>query len=63
MKYESEALKVIHQDAKEMFKVGAITEANMREFDELCLSKLKTENKSSAVYADDNKKQKRRATA
>jgi len=65
MKYESEALKVIHQDAKEMFKVGAITEANMREFDELCLSKPKTENKSSSVYTDDNsvnKKHVKRAT-
>ena len=54
MKYESEALKVIHQDAKEMYKIGAITEANMREFDELCLSNYKTKNKSSPVYTDDN---------
>jgi DNA-binding transcriptional regulator YiaG len=53
MKYESEILKVIHQDAKEMYKIGAITEANMREFDELCLSNPKTKNKPS-VYADDN---------
>ena len=55
MKYESEALKVIHQDAKEMYKIGAITEARMREFDEMCLANPKTKNKSSPpVYADDN---------
>jgi len=54
MKYESEALKVIHQDAKEMYKIGAITEARMREFDEICLPSPKTKNKSSPVYADDN---------
>jgi len=35
MKYESEMLEVIHQDAIEMFKVGAITEARMREYDEM----------------------------
>ncbi|WP_461256096.1 hypothetical protein [Treponema sp. R80B11-R83G3] len=54
MKYNSEMLEVIHQDATEMFKVGAITESEMREFDELCLSNPKTENKSSPVYANDN---------
>jgi len=54
MKYESEALKVIHQDAKAMYKCGVITEARMREYDEMCLPSPKTENKSSPVYADDN---------
>jgi len=54
MKYESEALKVIHQDAKEMYKIGAITEARMREYDEMCLPSPKTKKKSSPVYADDN---------
>jgi len=44
MKYESEALKVIYQDAKEMYKIGAITEAEMREFDEICLPSPKTKN-------------------
>jgi len=37
MKYKSEPLKVIHQDAAEMYKIGAITEARMCEYDELCL--------------------------
>jgi len=54
MKYESEILKVIHQDAKAMYKIGAITEARMREYDEACLSKPKTKNKPSSVYADNN---------
>jgi len=66
MKYESEALKVIHQDAKEMYKIGAITEARMREFDELCLSNPKTEKKSSSAYANNdsaNTKQISHATA
>jgi DNA-binding transcriptional regulator YiaG len=50
MKYESEILKAMHQEAKEMYKIGAITEARMREYDEMCLSNPK--NKSSSVYAD-----------
>ena len=54
MKYESEALKVIHQDAKAMYKSGVITETEMREYDEICLPSPKTENKSSSVYADNS---------
>ena len=66
MKYESEILKVIHQDAKAMYKIGAITEARMREYDEACLASPKTKNKSSPVYADGkpvNVEQIRHATA
>ena len=37
MKYKSEIYEVVHQDATEMFKIGAISEARMREFDEMCL--------------------------
>jgi DNA-binding transcriptional regulator YiaG len=54
MKYESEILKVMHKEAKEMYKIGAITEARMREYDEMCLSNHKIKNKSSPAYADDN---------
>jgi DNA-binding transcriptional regulator YiaG len=54
MRYKSEALKVIHLDAKAMYKSGFITEAEMREYDEICLPSPKTENKSSPVYANDN---------
>jgi len=54
MKYENEMLKVIHQDAKGMFKAGAITEARMREYDEMCLTNHKAEKKSTPVYTDND---------
>jgi putative transcriptional regulator len=38
MKYKSEIFEVVHQDATEMFKIGAISEERMREFDEMCLA-------------------------
>jgi len=50
MQYESEYLKVIHQDAVKMFKSGIIDEARMREYNEMCLS---NPNKSSPAYAND----------
>jgi len=65
VKYESEILKAMHQEAKEMYKIGAITEASMREYDEMCLSNPK-KNKSSSVYANNNSvntEQIRHATA
>jgi DNA-binding transcriptional regulator YiaG len=37
MKYKSEIYEVVHQDAVEMFKIGAISEERMREFDKMCL--------------------------
>ena len=37
MKYKSEIYEVVHQDAVADFEVGAISEARMREFDEMCL--------------------------
>ncbi|MDR0457111.1 MAG: hypothetical protein LBH20_10565 [Treponema sp.] len=37
MKYKSEIYEVIHQDARANFEVGAISEAEMREFNEMCL--------------------------
>ena len=37
MKYKSEILEVLHQDAIADFEVGAISESRMREFDEMCL--------------------------
>ena len=36
-KYQSEALMVNHQSAESLFRLGEISEAEMREFDELCL--------------------------
>jgi len=37
MKYKSEIFEVIHQSAVEKFKIGAITEAKMSEYNEMCL--------------------------
>jgi DNA-binding transcriptional regulator YiaG len=37
MKYESDILEMIHENAMIDFKMGFISEAKMREFDELCL--------------------------
>ena len=38
MKYRSDILEIIHENAITNFKIGAITEARMREYDEMCLS-------------------------
>jgi putative transcriptional regulator len=37
MKYKSEIYEAVHQDATEMFKIGAITDVRMKEYDEMCL--------------------------
>jgi DNA-binding transcriptional regulator YiaG len=36
-KYESEALMVVHQDAEGLHSLGIISDAKMKEFDEMCL--------------------------
>jgi DNA-binding transcriptional regulator YiaG len=36
-KYQSELLKVCHQEAENLLAVGAISEAEMREYDRDCL--------------------------
>jgi DNA-binding transcriptional regulator YiaG len=38
MKYKSEIYEVIYQSAVEKFKIGAISESRMREYDEMCLT-------------------------
>jgi len=38
MKYESDILEMIHENATINFKLGFISEAEMREYDELCLA-------------------------
>jgi len=38
MKYESDIAEMIHENAMENFKLGFISEARMREFDEMCLA-------------------------
>jgi DNA-binding transcriptional regulator YiaG len=35
--YEDEQMMVIHQSAQDLFEIGVIDSAQMREFDELCL--------------------------
>jgi DNA-binding transcriptional regulator YiaG len=37
MKYESDIAEMIHENAMTEFKLGLISEAEMREYDELCL--------------------------
>jgi DNA-binding transcriptional regulator YiaG len=37
MKYESDIAEMIHEKAMTEFKLGLISEAEMREYDELCL--------------------------
>jgi DNA-binding transcriptional regulator YiaG len=39
MKYESDIAEMIHENAITDFKLGFISEARMREFDKLCLTK------------------------
>jgi DNA-binding transcriptional regulator YiaG len=36
-KYQSDQLMVCHQDAEALYQIGAITEAQMQEFDQECL--------------------------
>jgi DNA-binding transcriptional regulator YiaG len=36
-KYQSEALKVIHQDAEGLHRLGIISDKEMREYDRGCL--------------------------
>ena len=38
MKYKGEVYEVVHQDAVSMYKVGAISEERMKEYDEMCLA-------------------------
>ena len=42
-KYKSEIYEVIHQDAMADFEVGAISEARMKEYDDMCFVEEKPE--------------------
>jgi DNA-binding transcriptional regulator YiaG len=35
--YKSDAFRAIHEGAVDMYEVGGISEARMKEFDEMCL--------------------------
>jgi DNA-binding transcriptional regulator YiaG len=39
MKYKSEIFEVIHQDAAANYEIGAISKAEMKKFDKMCLVK------------------------
>jgi len=49
MKYESDILETIHESATEMFKIGAISEKRMREYDKMCLASDKKVSKTDAA--------------
>jgi DNA-binding transcriptional regulator YiaG len=38
MKYESDIAEMIHESATERFQLGLLSETEMREYDELCLT-------------------------
>jgi DNA-binding transcriptional regulator YiaG len=38
MKYESDIAEMIHENAIANYKIGILSEAEMREYDELCLT-------------------------
>jgi DNA-binding transcriptional regulator YiaG len=44
MKYESDILEMIHEMAITEFQLGLISEAEMREYDELCLPEEALQN-------------------
>ena len=39
MKYKSDILEMIHENATANFEIGAISEARMKEYDKMCLVK------------------------
>ncbi|GAB6392622.1 MAG: hypothetical protein MdMp014T_1995 [Treponematales bacterium] len=47
-RYESELLMVCHETAKDLYQVGVISAAEMREFDDDCLAREPTARKSTA---------------
>ena len=49
MKYRSDILEVIHESASEKFKIGAISEERMREYDKMCLSSETGADEASAA--------------
>jgi DNA-binding transcriptional regulator YiaG len=53
-KYQGEALKVIHQDAEGLHRLGIISDIEMREYDHDCLIQepeiAQTVSKGEALY-------------
>jgi len=55
-KYYSEALEAVHESAKDLYEIGAISEKEMKKFDESCFvkesdKKLETEKAFEAEHA------------
>jgi len=57
-KYESEALQVIHEEMMDMHRSGFISDVEMREFDELCL----TQEDETAPEDETSEKEEETAT-
>jgi len=53
MKYKSEIFEVLHENAVEMYKIGGITEASMRDYDETCLLKTEAKQEAEPVYDEE----------
>ena len=51
MRYKSEIYEVVHQDAIANFEVGAVSEAEMWEFDEMCLAQETETNEAEKPMA------------
>ena len=49
MKYKSDILEMIHENAVANFKIGAISETKMREYDKMCL-----EENTETIQKTDN---------
>ena len=52
MKYKSDILETIHENATANFRIGAISEEKMREYDEMCL-----EEETDAVKRTEHSKE------
>jgi len=57
-RYESEALMVLHQDAEGLHRLGIISDAEMKEYDEGCLVK-----EPETAYETENPVKMEHATA
>jgi DNA-binding transcriptional regulator YiaG len=49
MKYESDIAEMIHEKAMTEFQLGLFTEAQMRNYDELCLPEEALQNAAAVV--------------
>ena len=48
--FYSDILEVIHESASEKFKIGAIAEERMREYDKMCLASETGADETSAAH-------------